>query len=50
VILQAGDLHFGDDDDHLGLEVVTDPAVIVQHCYWRDVAWHYAIPFAEYAG
>lgn len=47
---KLGILRFGDDDVHLGLEVVTDPAVVVQHCYWRDVAWHYAIPFAEYTG
>jgi len=47
---KVGILHFGDDDALLGAEIVTDPAVVVQHCYWRDVAWHYAIPFTEYAG
>lgn len=32
----------------LGAEVHDDPAIVVKHCYYRDVAWHYAIPFAEY--
>jgi Family of unknown function (DUF6879) len=41
-------LRFGEDDVLLGAEVPTDPAVIVQHCYWRDVAWHYAIPLMDY--
>ena len=43
-------LHFGEDDVLLGAEVHADPAVVVKHCYFRDVAWHYAIPFAEYVG
>lgn len=41
-------LRFGDDDQMLGAEVHDDPATVVKHCYYRDVAWHYAIPFAEY--
>lgn len=36
-------MHFGDDDRFLGGEVITDPATIVQHNYWRDVAWHHAV-------
>jgi Family of unknown function (DUF6879) len=43
-------LRFGEDDVLLGAEIQDDPAVVVKHCYWRDVAWHYAIPVAEYAG
>ena len=43
-------LHFGDDDVLLGAEVHADPAAVVKHCYYRDVARHYAMPFAEYVG
>jgi hypothetical protein len=36
-------LHFDNEDRFLGIEVSEDPAVVVQHCYWRDAAWHHAI-------
>lgn len=36
-------MHFDDDDVFLGGEVVEDPAVIVQHNYWRDLAGHHAV-------
>jgi hypothetical protein len=42
-------LHF-DGDVLLGAELVTDPAAVVQRAYWRDAAWHYAVPVDEYAG
>ena len=42
-------LHF-DGDVLLGAELVTDPAVVVRRCYWRDVAWHYAVPLDQYMG
>jgi hypothetical protein len=42
-------MHFGDDDRFLGGEVITDPATIMQHNYWRDVAWHHAVPRNEFA-
>jgi hypothetical protein len=35
-------MHYNDDDQFLGFELVDDPAMIVQHNYWRDVARHYA--------
>ncbi|MEO3854774.1 DUF6879 family protein [Acrocarpospora sp. B8E8] len=41
-------LHFDYDDQLLGAEMITDPDVVVQHCYWRDVAWHHAIPHFTY--
>ncbi|MGW4792615.1 DUF6879 family protein [Nonomuraea sp. NPDC004297] len=41
-------LRFDDDDKLLGADVVTDPAVVVKHCYYRDVAQHHAIPWREY--
>lgn len=36
-------MHFGKDDRFLGAEIVEDPAVIVEHNYWRDAAWHCAV-------
>jgi hypothetical protein len=41
-------MHFADDDDLLGAELVEDPAVIVEHNRWRDLAWHDAIPYTTY--
>lgn len=41
-------LRFGDDDVLLGADLVSDPAVVVRHCYYRDVARHYATPWATY--
>jgi hypothetical protein len=41
-------LHFDASDDLLGAELVADPATVVRHNYWRDAAWHYAVPHAEY--
>ena len=32
----------------LGAELIDDPADIVQHNWWRDVALHQAIPYREY--
>lgn len=46
---RVGILRFGYDDVLLGAEVFTDPAVVVKHCYWCDVAWHYAVPFTVYS-
>ncbi|MBB4915717.1 DUF6879 family protein [Streptosporangium saharense] len=42
-------LRFGEDDILLGADVVTDPAVVVRHCYYRDVACHHAVPWSEYS-
>ncbi len=41
-------MHFDDTDDLLGAELVEDPAIVVRHCFWRDAAWHHAVPHAEY--
>lgn len=41
-------MHFGGDDRFLGGEMIADSPVIVQHNYWRDVAWHYAVPRREF--
>ncbi|MGH3586617.1 MAG: DUF6879 family protein [Pseudonocardia sp.] len=42
-------MHFDDADVFLGGEIVGDPAVIVEHNYWRDVAWHHAARRDEFA-
>ncbi|WP_232376735.1 DUF6879 family protein [Amycolatopsis aidingensis] len=43
-------MHFEDEDDRfLGAEVIADQTAIVQHNYWRDVAWHYVIQRDEFA-
>ena len=36
-------MHFDEEEHFLGGEVITDPAVIEQHAYWRDAAWHRAV-------
>ncbi|MFC7330306.1 DUF6879 family protein [Marinactinospora rubrisoli] len=36
-------LHFDQDDELLGSELVEDPARIVEFCQIRDAAWHHAI-------
>lgn len=41
-------MHFDENDDLLGAEFVDDPATVVQHCFWRDAAWHHATPYDEY--
>jgi hypothetical protein len=42
-------MRFDDDDRFQGAEIVDDPSVIVQHNYWRDVAWHHALRRDEFA-
>jgi hypothetical protein len=42
-------MHFGEEDRFLGGEVISDPAVIVQHGYWRDAARHHAVGRDDFA-
>jgi len=42
-------MHFDDEDRFLGGEATGDPAVIVQHNYWRDAAWHRAMRRDDFA-
>jgi hypothetical protein len=42
-------MHFDDEEDFLGGEIIEDPAVIVEHNYWRDAAWHYAVRRDDFA-
>lgn len=46
---RAAILRFDDADRLLGAELVEDPAEVLKRCYWRDVAWHYAIPWRQYS-
>lgn len=41
-------MYFGDDDRFAGAKVVEDPATIVEHNYWRDVARHHATSRDEF--
>jgi hypothetical protein len=41
-------LHFGDNDQLLGAELVNDPAVIGQHRRWRDIAWKASVSRDEF--
>jgi hypothetical protein len=40
---------FDDDENFLGGEVIEDPAAIVDHNYWRDVARHRAVRRDDFA-
>lgn len=42
-------MHFADDDRFLGAELIEDPALVVEHNYWRDVAWHHAVLGDDFA-
>jgi hypothetical protein len=41
-------MHFGEQDKFQGGEVIDDPAVIVEHNFWRDAAQHRAIRREEF--
>jgi hypothetical protein len=42
-------MHYDDATDGLRhCETLDDPAIIVRHNYWRDAAWHHALPRDEY--
>jgi hypothetical protein len=36
-------MHFAEDENFLGGEIIEDSATIVLHSYWRDAAWRRAI-------
>jgi len=42
-------MHFDGNNAFLGGEIIEDPAVIVQHNYWRDAAWHHAVRRDDFA-
>jgi len=42
-------MHFDDEENFLGGGIIQDPAVIVQHNYWRDAVWHRAVRRDDFA-
>jgi hypothetical protein len=42
-------MHFDEEDHFLGGKMITNPAVIVRHGYWRDAAWYRAIQRDDFA-
>jgi len=42
-------MHYDDGDRFLHGEIIDDPEVVVQHNYWRDAAWHYAVRRDDFA-
>ncbi|MFJ2580605.1 DUF6879 family protein [Kitasatospora aureofaciens] len=41
-------LHFTDAGQLLGAEIITDPAIVVEHARWLDAAFHHAQPYREF--
>ncbi|MFJ1790678.1 DUF6879 family protein [Kitasatospora griseola] len=41
-------LHFDEDDDLTGVELITDPVRVARACQERDAAWHFAVPYREF--
>lgn len=42
-------MHFDEQENFLGGEIIDDPAEVVQHNYWRDAAWHRAVRQDDFA-
>ncbi|AJF66521.1 DUF6879 family protein [Streptomyces vietnamensis] len=42
-------LHFDDEDNMLGIELITEPAAVVRYCVARDAAMHHAVPYDRFA-
>jgi hypothetical protein len=41
-------VRFTDADELLGAEQIEDVPAILRHNFWRDTAWHHAIPYSEF--
>lgn len=44
----VGVMDYGDDGRLLRVTLTDDPATVVRHCYWRDVALHHSTPLESY--
>lgn len=42
-------MKFDEESRFIGGEIIDESAEIVQHNYWRDVAWHHAVRRDEFA-
>jgi hypothetical protein len=36
-------MHFDDEGHRIKNELITDPAVVIQACMWRDLAVHHSV-------
>ncbi|MGH8929578.1 MAG: DUF6879 family protein [Egibacteraceae bacterium] len=41
-------MHYDHEGRLVAVDLVDDPGQVVQANFWRDVAWHLAIPYREY--
>jgi hypothetical protein len=41
-------MEYDDEGRFIYAERIDDPAVIVEHCYWRDKALHLSTPYGDY--
>lgn len=41
-------MHYDEQDAPLGAELIEDTAAIVEHNYFRDLAWHLAVPPVQF--
>lgn len=47
--IRVAQMKFDEADSTLiHAEIINDPGVVVQHCHWRDVAMHHALPRDEF--
>ncbi|MFE1344711.1 DUF6879 family protein [Streptomyces sp. NPDC058757] len=37
-------LHFDEDDEMTGVELITNPVDVLRYCQFREAAWHLAVP------
>ncbi|MFK0225890.1 DUF6879 family protein [Streptomyces sp. NPDC090303] len=37
-------LHFDEDDQMTGVELITNPVEVLRYCQFREAAWHHALP------
>ncbi|GGS37144.1 hypothetical protein GCM10010270_02880 [Streptomyces violaceus] len=42
-------LNFDDADNLVDVELITEPAEVVRYAQVRDAAWHYAMPYDQFA-
>ncbi|QTZ96232.1 DUF6879 family protein [Streptomyces auratus] len=42
-------LNFDDSDNLIDVELITEPAAVNRYAQARDAAWHYAIPYQQFA-
>jgi hypothetical protein len=43
-------LHFDQDDEMTGVELITDPVEVLRYAQAREAAWHHAVPYDQALG